>query len=73
MMSQPEQQPPVVKSEFESTAVDQADASLMAEFWDFLRHNKKWWLLPIILFLAMVAILFWLNTTGLAPFIYTLS
>ena len=44
---------------------------LARECWDFLKHNKQWWLLPILLALALIAILVALGATGLAPFIYT--
>ena len=44
----------------------------LAEFVAFLRHNKKWWLTPIILFMLLVAGLVVLAGTGAAPFIYTL-
>jgi hypothetical protein len=44
---------------------------LAREFWDFLAHNKKWWLLPILIALAIIALLVVLGGTGLAPFIYT--
>lgn len=39
----------------------------------FLRERKKWWLLPLIVFLLFIGLL--LLATGntvLAPFIYTL-
>jgi hypothetical protein len=45
---------------------------LAREFWDFLRHNKKWWLTPIILALLLVGILVVLGSTAAAPFIYPL-
>ena len=45
--------------------------SLAREFWDFLCHNKKWWLLPILIALALLGLLAVLGGTGLAPFIYT--
>ena len=44
---------------------------LARELWDFLKHNKKWWLIPILVALAIVALLAVLGGTGLAPFIYT--
>jgi hypothetical protein len=47
-----------------------ARTSLAAEFWDFLKHNKKWWLLPILVVLALIAILVALAASGAAPFIY---
>jgi hypothetical protein len=46
--------------------------SLLREFWDFLSHNKKWWLAPIIVILLLFGLLIILAGTGAAPFIYTL-
>jgi hypothetical protein len=47
-------------------------SSLAAEFWAFLKDNKKWWLLPIILVFMLVGALLVLGGTAAAPFIYTL-
>ena len=47
-------------------------ASLASEFWDFLKHNKKWWLLPIIIVVLALGALVFLSGSGAAPFIYTL-
>lgn len=44
----------------------------VSEFVDFLLHNKKWWLTPIIGVLLLVGLLVVLGGTGAAPFIYTL-
>jgi hypothetical protein len=44
--------------------------NLVQEFVHFLRHNKKWWLAPIILTLLLIGGLVILG--GAAPFIYTL-
>ncbi len=47
--------------------------SLLREFWLFLRHNKKLWLLPIIIVMLMLgALLIFAQGSALAPFIYTL-
>ncbi|MDR3636823.1 MAG: DUF5989 family protein [Isosphaeraceae bacterium] len=46
--------------------------SLAVELIDFLKHNKKWWLLPILLMLGLFGILMALAATGAAPFIYTM-
>jgi hypothetical protein len=46
---------------------------LLAEFWQFLRHNKKWWLLPILLALLLLGALVVLSSTALAPFIYPIG
>jgi hypothetical protein len=44
-----------------------------AEFWDFLRVRKKWWLAPIIILCALLGILIVLtHGSALAPFIYTI-
>lgn len=45
---------------------------LAAEFWDFLKHNKKWWLLPILVIILALGALVFLSGSGAAPFIYTL-
>ena len=45
--------------------------SLLKEFWEFLRMEKKLWLLPIVVILVLIGAL--LVSSGiLAPFIYTL-
>jgi hypothetical protein len=46
--------------------------SLVSEFWDFLKHNKKWWLLPIVLVVLLLGALVFLGGSGAAPFVYTL-
>lgn len=45
---------------------------LLADFVAFLRHNKKWWLTPILLALLLLAGLILLGGSPLAPFIYPL-
>jgi len=51
---------------------DESDSGLLAELWDFLAHNKKWWLLPIFIVLALVGVLVLLSGSVAAPFIYPL-
>ena len=47
--------------------------SLLAEFWYFLRQNKKWWLLPIVLTLLGLGVMIaFAGGSALAPFIYTI-
>jgi hypothetical protein len=58
-------------NDFEKAAGEK-DTSLGREILDLLKHNKKWWLLPILLVLALVGALVILGSTGAAPFIYTL-
>jgi hypothetical protein len=62
---------PQKKSDFEQMG-DEAQPSLVAEFLDFLAHNKKWWLLPILLVVGLLGLLAIFAGSGAAPFIYTL-
>jgi len=54
------------------TASKTGRTGFLAEFWEFLKHNKKWWLTPIILVMLLVGALVVLGGTAAAPFIYTL-
>ena len=45
---------------------------LHKEFVLFLKENKKWWLIPIILVLALMGLLVALSGSAVAPFIYPL-
>jgi len=60
------------KTDFEKAAVEQTRENLISELWGFLKQNKKWWLIPILLVLLLFGLLIILSGTGLAPFIYTL-
>jgi hypothetical protein len=47
--------------------------SLFSELWQFMRVRKKWWLLPLILLIALLGFLIiFAHGSPLAPFIYTL-
>ncbi|MCM8796770.1 MAG: DUF5989 family protein [Candidatus Omnitrophica bacterium] len=47
--------------------------SILKELWDFMKIRKRYWLLPILI---MLAIFFWLiiftQSSAVTPFIYTL-
>ena len=58
-------------SKFEEQAA-KAEGGFFHEFWIFLRENKKWWLLPILLAFLLMGALLLAGGTGAAPFIYTL-
>ena len=46
--------------------------SLLREFFDFIVHNKAWWMTPIILILIlMVAFIVLVEQSPVLPFIYT--
>lgn len=58
-------------SSFEELA-HQKRPSILAEFWQFLKYNKKWWLLPIIIVFLLFGVLVLLAGTPAAPFIYSI-
>ena len=65
------QKPDPRRKEF-NRQIMQPQRGIVGEFVDFLLHNKKWWLTPIILVLLLVGLLVAVGGTGVAPFIYTL-
>jgi competence protein ComGC len=47
--------------------------SILKEIWDFIKHRKRYWLVPIIIILVLVGLLLVLTEgSAIAPFIYTL-
>jgi hypothetical protein len=60
------------RNAFEKAAAEQNQESLLSEFLSFLAHNKKWWMLPIVLVLLLLGLLILLSGSAGAPFIYTL-
>jgi len=47
--------------------------SFLTEFWEFLKHRKKYWLFPIIIVLVVFGVLIILSQgSAVAPFIYTI-
>jgi len=56
--------------EFRSAAAE-ARGSLLREFWEFLKHNKKWWLLPILIILLLFGLLVVLGG-AISPWMYPL-
>lgn len=50
-----------------------ARKSLLVEFWQFLREEKIWWITPIVVIFALLAvILVFAESSAIAPFIYPL-
>ena len=62
---------PAPDDDFEK-ASQQKQGNLLSEFMGFLKQNKKFWLLPLILVMLALAALLILSSTAAAPFIYTL-
>jgi hypothetical protein len=73
-MTDTPEKPPENKAanSFAAQAAEGKSASIVAEFIDFLKDNKKWWLAPIILSVLGLGALVLLGGTAAAPFIYTL-
>lgn len=46
--------------------------TLAGEFWGLLKHNKKWWLTPILILILLIGLLVLAGGSGVAPFIYAL-
>ena len=50
-----------------------ANQSIIAEFWEFLKVRKRYWLLPIVLMLFLFGTLIvFTESSAIAPFIYAL-
>jgi hypothetical protein len=50
-----------------------AKIKIIAEYLEFLKENKKWWLMPVVISLLLFGLLIVLTKgSALAPFIYTL-
>lgn len=67
----PDRMQATARDEFQRL-VKEEQPGLLREFWDFLRYNKKWWLLPILVTLMVLGAFVLLTGTAFAPFIYTL-
>jgi len=51
---------------------EQAPSGLLKEYWYFLRHSKKWYMIPTIVLLLLLGLLVALSASGLMPFIYAI-
>ncbi len=66
----PDRHDAVAPETFAAQAESEAPG-LLREFWDFLKHNKKWWLGPIVVTLLVVSFFLIIGGSA-APFIYAL-
>ena len=47
--------------------------NLISDLWQFMKENKKWWLLPLIVMLILVGLLIvFAQSSSLSPFVYAL-
>jgi Family of unknown function (DUF5989) len=58
--------------DFQKLAQSERQGNIFEELWYFMRQNKKWWLLPIVVVMLGFGLLVFLSGTAAAPFIYTL-
>ena len=49
-------------------------SGLLKEFWLFLKAEKKWWLVPMLLVMGIIGVLVVVSLMfpSLSPFIYTI-
>lgn len=57
---------------FEQIARETSEGNLLVEWWSFVRRNRKWWLLPIIIVVLCISVMVWLASGAAAPLIYSL-
>lgn len=65
-------QPPRPDAEEFADYARRPHTGIVREFVDFLCHNKKWWLAPIVLVLLLFGLLIIVAGTPGGAFIYTL-
>ena len=50
-----------------------AKGRVLSEFWQFLKQEKKYWLMPIVIVFVLFGLLIvFTQSSAVAPFIYTL-
>lgn len=52
--------------------VEGKGSNMVGEFFGMLRHNKKWWLTPLVVAAVLLGAFMLLFGTPLSPLIYTL-
>ena len=51
---------------------EQTQPGLLREYLYFLRHSKRWYMIPTIVLLLLLGLLVALSASGLMPFIYAI-
>jgi di/tricarboxylate transporter len=47
-------------------------ANIISEYIAFIKEHKSYWIIPLLFFLLLMAIILVLGSTAAAPFIYTI-
>lgn len=63
---------PALQADDFANEVNAAPEGIFREYIAFLRHNKKWWLTPILLALVVAGAAVVTSGSAAAPFIYAL-
>ena len=66
----PSEPSPSSNAERFAKMADERQPGFIAEFYNFIRQNKKWWLTPILIVLVLLIALVLVSQTPLGPFIY---
>ena len=72
MVPPPHKSEPTEEPELTAQSHPTGDPSFLRELWWLVRTEKRWWLVPLVGSLAVVAALAILAAAPAAPFIYTL-
>lgn len=59
-------------SELERIGSQEKGHGVWRDLGAFLWHNKSWWLMPVVLALALLGVMIVMAGSAAAPFIYTL-
>ena len=51
-------------------SAESAKRGLAEDVWEFLKHNKRWWLAPIVIALLILGALFLFGGSTAGPFVY---
>ncbi|MFP4118412.1 MAG: DUF5989 family protein [Candidatus Woesearchaeota archaeon] len=47
--------------------------TFVRELWEFILMNKKWWILPLILFIILISLFIFLSaSSSVSPMIYAM-
>ena len=60
-----------VSSDFAREA-EQRQSSFLREYWQFLRTECSWWLVPILIALLVISVLIFVAGSSVGPFLYTI-
>lgn len=71
MTEMPRKRPPDEASDF-ARELERKKPGMLREMWGLIRHNKKWWLTPVIVVALLLGAFMLLFGSPLSPLIYTL-